>query len=379
MALPNISFANQNGALGNLNIGADSTSVLYFHELTSPFSSVKYQAFLNIKQVEAAGITKGDANYGVVHYHALEFFRTSANGAILGICFGKNVVAVLYDALVVAAKGEVRQVGVFSTSFPTSVTNWQTFSESLEVEGIYNTVFIEGGYAQSSFAYNTGIATNKSRVAIVGAGCYDGVSAQIAESMNAYAMSSLGAVLGLCAKAKVHECIGWVNKFNLSDGIENEKVKLFDGQAATKANTELIDGYGYLVMMKHTGIFGTFLSNSKTLTDPDDDYAYIERHRTMGKAKRLIRKALLPSINSPLYVSADGKLSVNTVKEFEGYCNQSMTKMQGAGEVSAYRVSIDANQNVLATNTLYIQLEIVPVGVARNIVVNIGFALSVNP
>jgi hypothetical protein len=43
------------------------------------------------------------------------------------------------------------------------------------------------------------------------------------------------------------------------------------------------------------------------------------------------------------------------------------------GEASAIGVTIDPNQNVASTSELTITINIVPVGVARNIVVNIGF------
>jgi len=46
------------------------------------------------------------------------------------------------------------------------------------------------------------------------------------------------------------------------------------------------------------------------------------------------------------------------------------------GEASAIGVTIDPTQNVLTTNKLYVAINIVPTGVARNIVVNIGFKTS---
>lgn len=51
--------------------------------------------------------------------------------------------------------------------------------------------------------------------------------------------------------------------------------------------------------------------------------------------------------------------------------------MQRDGELSAFSVTINPAQNVLSTSTLYISVSIVPKGVARNIVVNVGFTLSI--
>ena len=51
--------------------------------------------------------------------------------------------------------------------------------------------------------------------------------------------------------------------------------------------------------------------------------------------------------------------------------------MQRDGELSAYSVTIDPSQPALSTSTLVVSVSIVPKGVARNIVVNVGFTLSI--
>ena len=52
--------------------------------------------------------------------------------------------------------------------------------------------------------------------------------------------------------------------------------------------------------------------------------------------------------------------------------------MQRRGEVSSFQTLIDPEQDVLSTSKLAITIKIVPVGVARNIVVNIGFAVNLS-
>ena len=47
--------------------------------------------------------------------------------------------------------------------------------------------------------------------------------------------------------------------------------------------------------------------------------------------------------------------------------------MEAAGELSAYEVIINASQNVVSTGQLQITVKLVPVGVAREIVINLGF------
>jgi hypothetical protein len=51
--------------------------------------------------------------------------------------------------------------------------------------------------------------------------------------------------------------------------------------------------------------------------------------------------------------------------------------MQNAGEISEFSVFVDPDQDVLTDSVLKIQVKIIPRGVARYIVVNIGYAVSI--
>jgi len=50
--------------------------------------------------------------------------------------------------------------------------------------------------------------------------------------------------------------------------------------------------------------------------------------------------------------------------------------MKRNNNISDYAVSIDSEQNILSTSLLSIGVVLIPKGVARNINVNIGFALK---
>ena len=52
--------------------------------------------------------------------------------------------------------------------------------------------------------------------------------------------------------------------------------------------------------------------------------------------------------------------------------------MQIDGEISGYQTLIDPNQNVLSTGQIVLTVEIVPIGVARKIVINIGFTTKLS-
>lgn len=191
-----------------------------------------------------------------------------------------------------------------------------------------------------------------------------------------------GAVLGTLSGAKVHENIGWVGKFNINKNSTNEfdVLKFADNRLFTEVSRSEVDAIsdkGYIFLLKHIGRAGSYFNDSHTAISESDDFAYIENNRTIDKAVRGCREFLLPSLNAPLYVNEDGTLTEDTIATFKNDAERALEEMQRVGEISAFSVVIDPDQDVLKTSKLTITIKIVPVGVARNIVVNIGFAVSV--
>ena len=191
-----------------------------------------------------------------------------------------------------------------------------------------------------------------------------------------------GALLGAISSAKVHENIAWVGRFNLNKNSINEfdVIKLADGRAfkdVAQSEIDTLGAKGYILLIKHIGRSGSYFNDAYTAISETSDYAYIENNRTIDKAIRGCREFLLPSLNSPLYVNENGTLTEDTIASFKNDAERSLEVMERDGEVSAFSVTIDPDQDVLSTSKLTIAIKIVPVGVARNIVVNIGFAVRV--
>lgn len=192
-----------------------------------------------------------------------------------------------------------------------------------------------------------------------------------------------GALLGALSSAKVHENIAWVGRFNMNKNPVNEfdVIKLADGRLFKDvSNTEInsISDKGYILMIKHIGKAGTYFNDSFTAITETSDYAFIENNRTLDKAIRGCREFLLPSLNAPLYVNEDGTLTEDTIASFKNDAERALETMERDGEVSAFGVTINPAQNVLSTSKLSITIKVVPVGVARNIVVNVGFAVRIS-
>ncbi|MFH6995542.1 DUF2586 domain-containing protein [Flavobacterium sp. FlaQc-48] len=185
--------------------------------------------------------------------------------------------------------------------------------------------------------------------------------------------AAVGLALGAVSKAKVSENIAWIEKFNLT-GEGFAKAGFVGGQEIKTLGTlSELNEKRYIFARTHTGLPGVYFNDSHTATLGTSDFAYVENNRTINKATRLLRTALLPKLASPVLVDIDGKLPQSVSKSFEGLCRSALEGMVSNQEVSDFDVYVDPKQNILATSELKVKAEITPIGTARKITVDLGF------
>ena len=97
----------------------------------------------------------------------------------------------------------------------------------------------------------------------------------------------------------------------------------------------------------------------------------------MDKAIRLIYENTLEKLNSPILLNANGTIREEDIAEYERLVAIGLDQMERDEEVSAWSFSIDPSQDVLSTSTIEATVNIVPVGVARNIVFKVSFKTSI--
>ena len=168
---------------------------------------------------------------------------------------------------------------------------------------------------------------------------------------------------------------------NKNDANEFDVLKLANGKLISELSQSLIDALntkGYIFLTKHIGKAGSYFNDSHTAITASSDYAYIENNRAIDKAVRESRAFLLPKLNSPLFVNADGQLTEDTIAGFKNDTERALEEMQRNGEISTFKVVIDPAQNILQSSKITITITIMPAGVARNIVINIGFTVKLN-
>lgn len=385
MALNNVTFTNAPGGLGRLPDNEDHISAILIGLTASPaaWTNKLGKKYRSIEEAEADGITKGDATYGLLHYQIKEYFRIAGATELYAINYSDASFS--NDALFNLTEGKLRQIYYASTAtyatLAAHVGAMKTMTDFFE--GKFAPLVVVTDVKDEVKAVDATVpdlrGLNAETVVVLNSGDGSGEGKQLATSLGIKYVPAAGAVLGCLARAQVHQNIGWVDKFNLAQGSELQKSVLSDGNA-TPTDTVLndLDAKGYMFLRRHIGIGGMYINDTYTATSAVSDLYSLENNRTLQKAKRVIRQVLLPDLNSPLTVDSKGRLAPDTVKYFENKTSRPLTLMQNAGEVSEYSVSIDPEQDVLVTSKLVIRVRIVPRGVARQIEVNIGFAVSLD-
>jgi hypothetical protein len=188
--------------------------------------------------------------------------------------------------------------------------------------------------------------------------------------------AALGTMLGVYSRAAVNESGAWVQKNNLTGGsLTDAAISGTSISELTDSVLNTVDDNGGVFFRSITGISGFYFNDSHTCISDTDDFAYIESNRTMNKAIRNIRTALLPSLNAPILVDPEtGQLPPEVVKADEAIARRALVEMLNNGEVSGVDVYMDPTQNVIATSERRIKFSIVPTGTGRTISVEIGFS-----
>jgi hypothetical protein len=189
-------------------------------------------------------------------------------------------------------------------------------------------------------------------------------------------ITCLGAQLGTIAACKVSESQAEVGKRNLSSGVELEVPAFCNGQlvsALSYGALEALNTKRHVFIKKFTGYQGTYFQDSHSACLPTSDYYSRELNATIQKVERLLYPAYLPKLNSQLVLNANGTLSDITVADLESIGDASLDQMIRDGELSARDITVSTTQNVLATSTVSVKADIVPMGIMRTIIIPIQY------
>ncbi len=324
------------------------------------------------------------------YYQISEFFRMQPGG-ILYVGFFAIPGSYAFTEITTVqnfATGTVRQVGVlkdptsaFSTGDLTLIDGVCKANDAVHkpISALY-AADLSGTADISTLPDLSTLTANKSTAVI---GMDGGGQGWFLWLTTGKSVPVLGAELGTVALASVSQSIAWVGKFDISNGAEDELLAFANGQllSSTAITDNLLSSLNdrrYTFLKKFVGISGSYFNDSHCAIISSSDYAQIENNRTIDKATRGIYSSLLPALNGPLQLNADGTLSETTTAYLESQAGVNLDAMVRNGELSAYAATINPAQNVLSTSSITVVVQLVINGVARQIIVPIGFVPQIS-
>ncbi len=361
----------------------DMISGLLFNGSITPEGLIHNTIFrlVSLEDAEKLGITEAyDVQGQSAYYQIQQYFRLNPVGDL----FIMVTESTSYEELASNANkmqeatgGEIRQMAlVFSGNATFFDTKLAIQEAQLQVDNAYQNympfeVLVEGkGFPE---VYSKGVSAlddladyNANNVSVV-------IAMDVEDATKYPNTAAVGMALGAVSYAKVSENIVWAEQFNLQ-GKGFLKAGLIGGkEIVTQKDLKVLNQRRYVFARKHVGVPGLYFNDSHTATSGTSDFAYIENNRTANKATRLLHKALLPKLNSSILINANGTVALSVLKGFEAICLKTLQGMMSSREISTFDIFIDPSQDVLTHSELRIKAEITPIGIARKIVIDLGF------
>jgi hypothetical protein len=370
-----------NGA-GTVTLTAAGGEGIFLNTGTPYVATIVGTIAVTLTQSVVAGIS---SEIDIIHYNVSEFFRMQPKGNLYIGIYGVSDAAIFASVTLMQdySGGKIRQIGIYQKTAAFATSQCNTLQAILNtnntnhkpLEAIYGAE-ISATASITSLGSLAGLAD-----ANVSVTCGQDGGATGARLYKAIGKSigCVGTTLGTVALASVNEDIAWIGKFQIASS-EFDVLAFANGQLHTALSDGTItnvDAQRYIFLKKHIGIDGSYFNDSHTAVISTSDYAYLENNRTINKAIRGLRSFLLPQLASPIVLNANGTIKEDVISFYETLCSRALDVMQRDFEVSAFSITIDPTQDVLSTSKLVITVKIVPVGVARTIEVNVGFALAV--
>lgn len=387
-----ITFTKGQGGLNRRLPGEDHISSLLFYATVTitAFATNKIQEVNSLLDAEALGIvdtTGTPTDILIMHYHVSEFYRINPGAKLFIAIYDEPTGAFTFSEIETIqnfAEGKIRNMGVWcKVAFATAnMVLIQGILTTLEANNkpISDVLFASDLKAITTAALvtlRTGVVAPK----VSGILAQDGANVGAALFTTAgYSITALGAILGAVSKAKVNECIGWVEKFPMN-AVELDVPAFANGdliKSLTQTTLDAVDAKGYIFLLKYESDGQVYINDSHTAVVITSDYAYIEPNRTMDKAIRQVRSALLPQLNGPVLVDPQtGQLAPEYVTNIENLGDSALEQMERDGELSGFKTFVDPAQNVLATSIVEVAVVNVPIGVSRRFNVSISYATKV--
>lgn len=182
--------------------------------------------------------------------------------------------------------------------------------------------------------------------------------------------AAIGMVLGRAAKAEPQQDLGRVKFGSLAaEGYFTDGSPFLSKQGLADS----LNDAGFIFFLNYPSRNGCYLNGCPMACAATDDYAVLNNGRVIDKAMVVCYDTYISEIMDNLVVDADGKLSSGVCTNFEAMVENAVASLMD-GQISSFSAYVDPDQNILSISRLEIECTIVPLGVAKNIHVKLGFS-----
>lgn len=386
MALPNIKFNINRQGLGQLQSDVQKTPGLVLTGVTVAGASkvtvgVSYQIF-SLEEAIALGIEETGGN-AFAHAQIKAFYEKALRGAELWFMLTiatvtmemmADVTEAFAKKLLADAQGKIRVLGLCKKS---STTESITFGLDADVDLAVNKA--------QALALEYADKYNPVRILVSG-NKFTGLVADLKDYTET-ALNKVGILLANTdgsKEAAIGMAIGRLASVptqrklsRVKDGaVEPFEAYFTNGAKVATLDTawDAIDEKGYIFLRSFANRSGFYFTSDKTLTATTDDFNSLARGLVMDEAVLIAYNVLVEELSDEVPVTTAGTIQPAIIKTWQNNIERQINGlMVQTGKLSAVRAYIDENQNVLQDNNVTIQMQLLPVGYADFITVNIGF------
>ncbi len=403
--LPNVRITQSNGNLGILAQSDDSISGIIVSgvavsgqfalgDLIGPFTS--------IEEVEAVGINAAydTTNTCNAHKQIADFYEEAPRGTKLYVMVVAKTVTMAqicdktlqYAAKMInqATGGRPRIIivtrtpdGAYTPTYAnqldgditTAITNAQALVDDMQDLFIYPRFIIEGRDWQGNVSSTRDLRDAATTPAANRVALVLGQDKAFADSLPSndlrkkYAFAGL--VGGRLAAIPIQRNIG-----RTLDGVLPVTSPGFSNNAAyntlTPSQLDTMDDKGFIFLRGFEGMAGYYFNFDHTCAVETDDYNNLRYGRIIDKASLLCYSTYVQRLNDEILIDEEtGKMAPSVIKSLEGEVEKAITANMGDA-ISGLDAFINADQNVLATGEIKVELKITPKGNAKTFVVTLG-------
>lgn len=181
--------------------------------------------------------------------------------------------------------------------------------------------------------------------------------------------AAIGMILGRAAAMEPQQSIGRVKSGSVAaDGYFTSGNNYLEKSGITEA----LNDAGYIFFINLPAKNGCYLNGDPMATSAVDDYNQLHFGRIIDKAMVIAYTTYISEILENLAVDEKGNLPTGACKSFEGMIENAINSSMG-NQISSFTAYVNPAQNILSTGKMEIDCKLVPLGVLREIRVNLSF------